>query len=250
MNQVSMPPRLLLLLPWILASCGAAPGHAQAPVVRCPPCDAPPTAIHWVRTSAEYAALCLQVFGLAAERIAAGADKRQKGTWAVVMDADETVLDNSSYQLERHAHGEGFSKETWSAWVKRRQATAVPGAVAFTKRIRELGGLVAIVTNRTENDCPDTKANLEALGALHDVLLCKADAAPGDKGPRWQAVSDGRATGRPVEIVAYLGDNIYDFPGLTQDVRQKSETELRDFGAKFFVLPNPMYGSWESNVPR
>ena len=87
-------------------------------------------------------------------------------------------------------------------------------------------------------------------------MLCKAEAAPGDKGPRWQAVSDGRATGRPVEIVAYFGDNIYDFPGLTQETvrlrrgaataqQGKNDAALEQFGVKYFMLPNPMYGSWQ-----
>jgi 5'-nucleotidase (lipoprotein e(P4) family) len=192
----------------------------------------------------------LQTFRLAAERVAVLAAKRNKGTWAVVLDADETVLENSSYQIERHAGRQGFSKESWSAWVRRRQAGAVPGALSFMRRVHELGGVIAIVTNRAESECPDTKANLQALGAPYDVLLCKPDSAPADKSARWQAIADGRATGRSVEIVAYLGDNITDFPGLTQQARQKSELELREFGATFFVLPNPIYGSWESNAPR
>jgi len=242
---------LVFLLAGMCASCSAAAERGvAAPAVPPDVPAAPPSAIHWVRTSAEYAALCLQTFRLAAERVAVLADKRKRGTWAVVLDADETVLENSSYQMERHAAGQGFSKESWSAWVRRRAAGAVPGAVSFMRRVREVGGVIAIVTNRSESECPDTKANLEALGAPHDVLLCKPDSAPADKSARWQAIADGRATGRRVEIVAYLGDNITDFPGFTQEARQKSELELLDFGAKFFVLPNPVYGSWESNAPR
>jgi 5'-nucleotidase (lipoprotein e(P4) family) len=279
LGRFSPVPGLLFLLAGICTACSAAPERAQTRDAPCLPCErqaasdgrrerqtggdraavpavapalraAPPSAIHWVRTSAEYAALCLQAFRAAAERVAVLADKRKKGTWAVVLDADETVLDNSSYQIERHAGGQSFSKESWSAWVRRREAGAVPGALSFMRRVRELGGVIAIVTNRTESECPDTKSNLDALGALHDVLLCKPDSAPPDKSARWQAIADGRATGRSVEIVAYLGDNITDFPGLTQQARQKSDLELGDVGAKFFVLPNPMYGSWESNAPR
>jgi 5'-nucleotidase (lipoprotein e(P4) family) len=241
----------LFVLVGVCAGCGATGGRSQTQVASAPPAAAlASSAIHWVRTSAEYAALCLQTFRLAAERVAVLADKRKKGTWAVVLDADETVLENSSYQMERHAIGQGFSKESWSAWVKRREAGAVPGAVFFMRRVRELGGVVAIVTNRTESECPDTKLNLEALGAPHDLLLCKPDSAPPDKSARWQAIADGRITGRSLEVVAYVGDNITDFPGLTQEAREKSELELRDFGARFFMVPNPMYGSWESNAPR
>jgi predicted secreted acid phosphatase len=54
------------------------------------------------------------------------------------------------------AYGESYSQRSWTARVKRREA----GAVGFTKRVQELGGVAAIVTNRSETRCPDTKANL------------------------------------------------------------------------------------------
>jgi 5'-nucleotidase (lipoprotein e(P4) family) len=203
--------------------------------------------IHWVRTSAEYVAACVQTFRFAIDRIAALASTRSGRSWGVVLDADETVLDNSTYQSELAARGESYSQQSWTAWVKRREAGAVPGAVGFTKRVHELGGVVAIVTNRSETECPDTKANLQALGAVYDIVLCRLDAGSWDKVPRFDALANGKAGLPPVEIVAYLGDNIQDFPALTQQLRHRSEAAFHDFGVRFFVIPNPMYGSWERN---
>ena len=167
----------------------------------------------------------------------------------MVLDADETLLDNSTYQNERAARGEGYSMQSWTAWVKRREAAAVPGAIAFTKHVHEVGGVVAVVTNRSDAECPDTKANLQALGVVYDVVLCRPDAGTWDKRPRYRALASGKAGIMPAEIVAYVGDNIQDFPGLNQQVRHRSDAAFRDFGMRFFVIPNPMYGSWERHAP-
>jgi 5'-nucleotidase (lipoprotein e(P4) family) len=164
----------------------------------------------------------------------------------VVLDADETVIDNSTYQLERSRVGLGFTDETWDAWVRREEAGALPGAGEFIALVRSLGGRVAIVTNRTEAQCPATRSNFMKLGILVDVMLCRPPESS-DKNPRFAAVREGRAAeGIPaLEIVMWVGDNIQDFPALTQSLRDAAASALADFGTRFIVLPNPMYGSWE-----
>ena len=87
---------------------------------------------------------------------------REPGTWAVVLDADETVISNASYQLERARLGLPFTHESWNAWVKRREATPLAGAPAFMARVRALGGRIAIVTNRLQSECADTEAVFKA----------------------------------------------------------------------------------------
>jgi 5'-nucleotidase (lipoprotein e(P4) family) len=232
-----------LLFAGTLAACaGTGAGHDS--VARSADSLALRRDIHWVRTSAEYFAACIQTYRMAIDRITVLASMRSGRSWGVVLDADETVLDNSTYQNELAARGESYSQQSWTAWVKRRAAGAVPGAVAFTNRVHELGGVVAIVTNRSATECPDTEANLRALGAVYDVVLCRPDAGSWDKVPRFDALANGKAGLPPVEIVAYLGDNIQDFPALTQQLH-RSEGAFRDFGVRFFVIPNPMYGSWE-----
>jgi 5'-nucleotidase (lipoprotein e(P4) family) len=205
------------------------------------------TAVRWVRDSAEHRALFLQVYRAATAQVERAAATREPGTWAVVADADQTVIDNSLYQVEREELGLGFTRESWHTWTGRRAAVPLPGAAAFLARVRELGGRIAIVTNRRESECPDTEAVFQAHDLAYDVILCRADDGPGDKTPRFEAVNRGTTPAAlpPLEVVAFLGDNIRDFPGHSQALRAQDEEALSDFGARFFVLPNPMYGSWE-----
>jgi len=220
----------------------AAPARASAGFI------APP-AIRWVRDSAEHRALYLQVYRAATAHVEREAASRAPGAWAVVLDADETVLDNSLYQLERARAGLPFDAASWTAWCARREAVPLPGALAFLSRVRALGGKVAIVTNRAAAECPDTEAVFRAHALAYDVMLCRPDAGPSDKNPRFEAVARGTTPAGlpPLEIVAFFGDNILDFPERSQAIRERGDDAFADFGARFFVLPNPMYGSWERN---
>lgn len=204
-----------------------------------------PDDIRWVRQSAEYQALARQAYRQAASAIEDFAEdtSHAPGSWAVVLDADETVLDNTTFEIEVAT---GVSK-SWPKWVKRREANAVPGAAAFTRHVRERGGVVAIVTNRSRTACSDTRANLEAVGIAFDILLCKSNTS--QKEPRWQSIEDGTAEPAfgPLEIAAYVGDSITDFPDLDQTLRERDEAAYDNFGSRFFVIPNPMYGDWQSD---
>lgn len=223
------------------------PSPAARPVEAAAPAPLP-DAVHWVRNSAEYRASALQAYRLAGSRIEQLAAGRTSGAWAVILDADETLLDNSAYQKERAAHGLGFTPESWRVWVARREARAIPGAADFLRRVHGLGGVVAVVTNRTKSECPDTELNLAAEELVADAVLCRPDAGPGDKQPRFDQVAQGRAAPGlpPAEVLMWVGDNILDFPGLGQAARATPEG-LADFGQRFILLPNPMYGSWERN---
>jgi 5'-nucleotidase (lipoprotein e(P4) family) len=195
--------------------------------------------------------LLLQTYSWAEERVVEAASGRVANSWGVIMDADETVIDNSTYQRERAAAGGAFTPETWGAWVRRREATALPGAVRFIERVRQLGGRVVIVTNRTQSECDDTRANFTALGIGVDLMLCRPPETS-DKNPRFAAVQNGTALAGvgPVEVVMWVGDNIQDFPALTQQLRDSPDGAFAAFGRRYIVMPNPMYGSWERNPPR
>lgn len=188
----------------------------------------------------------LQTYAAAADHVREAAAKRTKGAWAVILDADETILDNSEYQRRRAAQGLGFTQDTWDAWVLEEKATALPGAAAFLTLVRDLGGRIAIVTNRDDNVCPATRRNMQALGLVNDVVLCRVNRVS-DKNPRFEAVQKGTAipNAGPLEVVAWVGDNILDFPGLSQDVHKGPADAFSNFGRMYFMLPNPMYGSWE-----
>jgi predicted secreted acid phosphatase len=132
--------------------------------------------------------------------------------------------------------------------VKRREATPLPGAAAFLTRVRALGGKIAVVTNRLGSECDDTIAVFARDGLVYDAMVCRPDGSPSDKNPRFEAVQTGKtaAGATPLDVVAYVGDNIQDFPGLSQrSVKDAGEAGLAAFGTRYFVLPNPMYGSWQ-----
>jgi 5'-nucleotidase (lipoprotein e(P4) family) len=232
-----------------LAACkSAAPPPAAtpaAPAARATP--ALPESIRWVTTSAEYVAATLQAYRAATTRVEGEAARRQAGTWAVVLDADETIISNALYQSERAQQGLGYSAESWNAWVKRRAATPIAGAAPFLARVRQLGGRIAIVTNRLGSECDDTMAVFRAHALVFDAMLCRPDGTPSDKNPRFEAVARGAsaAGSTPLEIVAFVGDNILDFPQLSQQARSLPGDALREFGGRFFLMPNPMYGSWQ-----
>jgi predicted secreted acid phosphatase len=110
---------------------------------------------------------------------------------------------------------------------------------------RVLGGRVVIVTNRADVVCEATRENLRSARIVTDLVLCQAPGES-DKNPRFPRVQSGTAApGVPaVTVVEWVGDNILDFPAQSQDVRSDS-TAHGAFGKKFFILPNPMYGSSE-----
>jgi 5'-nucleotidase (lipoprotein e(P4) family) len=244
---------LFLLLTWMAAGCrtatvnrpvvaAATPGAASAEIKL-------PDSIHWFRNSAEYRALAIQTYLDAGERLAEiVGENAPPGTWAVALDADETVLNNSQYNKERALQGLGYSPDSWRKWVERKEAPPIPGSVAFLERVHALGGKIAIVTNRTTGECPFTETDFQDHEIPYDVILCKSDSD--EKEARWKMIEEGNTPQGlpPLHIVMWVGDNITDFPDLDQTIRtEKNEAAFADFGRRFIVLPNPMYGSWTSN---
>jgi 5'-nucleotidase (lipoprotein e(P4) family) len=206
-----------------------------------------PNEIRWFRSSAEYRALARQAYQLAGDRLPELTRALPAKSWAVILDADETVLDNSEYQRRRAVLDSGYTEATWAAWVNERAAPSVPGSVEFLRRVRELGGRVVIVTNRADSLCAATRANLASVAIQADVVLCQPPGES-DKNPRFRRVQTGAAApGVPaLTVVEWLGDNILDFPGMSQAARN-DPASLADFGKRYFILPNPMYGSWQQN---
>jgi 5'-nucleotidase (lipoprotein e(P4) family) len=229
-----------------LAACGS-PATIARPAAPVPTTRTLPNDIRWFRNSAEYRALARQAYQAATDRMPELARGLAAQSWAVIMDADETVLDNSEYQRRRAVLDSGYTEASWSAWVNERAAPAIPGAPELTRRVHALGGRVAIVTNRADSLCAATRANLQTADIEADVVLCQTPG-PSDKNPRFERVRNGTATPGvgPLNVVAYFGDNILDFPGMSQAARNDPRA-LADFGRRWFILPNPMYGSWEQN---
>lgn len=196
-------------------------------------------AVHWYRNSAEMRAVYEQTYALATGELRALAQGLPRGSWGVIMDVDETLLDNSGYVVE---YGR-YTPRTWDIWTAQQLAPALPGTTRFTDTVRrELGGLVVLVTNREQKACADTERNLQRVGIGYDRILCMTDTV--DKNPRFAAVQAGASGAAPLNVLMWFGDNIEDFPGLSQE-----DPDLHDFGGRYFALPNPSYGSWEE-LPR
>lgn len=239
----------------VLLACAPADGtdatSSAQNVTEAPPATPPPPTmadnLHWYRNSAEMRALYLQGFRLAAANVdaALAADGAPaKGEWAIVTDCDETLLDNSGYQKSRGA--QGFSPDSWSAWVQSKQSVPTPGSVAYIKHVRAVGGHVFVVTNAAQADCPTVQAHLGELGFDVDALLCQTDTS--DKNARFDKVVSGNAVAGigAQKVLQYTGDSIGDFPKLTQAARDDL-SQLADVGSKYVVFPNPIYGSWTAN---
>jgi acid phosphatase len=206
-----------------------------------------------VRDSEEYAVLARQVYrlaGLAVERYVSGTHDE---SWAVVLDIDETALDNSTYQLERAAYGLIFDEPSWRAWVNRREAAAVPGVLDFVTTVRRAGGHVAWITNRDVAVLEATRANLDLLGLwTDDDRLCAQKTSQPTKVVRRHEVVSGSGdcswAGAPRHIVAFVGDQLGDFPEPAERIPGAGSDEA--FGLICFLIPNPMYGSWTTAVTR
>ncbi len=189
-------------------------------------------------------------------------------TWGVVLDIDETTLDNSwyFYQCTNLAHHEADFEHFVTIPEK---SQALPGVVALTHLVHRLGGYVSLVSNRdgsyheaSGNTLAATIANLKQQNIVFDQVILanyKTSQHPSDKNPRFNAVIYGHYDSHemvwskrlpPHQVIAYFGDNIQDFPRFKQaavDALPEDSKTYDVFGAGYFILPNPMYGSWEAN---
>jgi 5'-nucleotidase (lipoprotein e(P4) family) len=279
-----------LVIPLVVAACAAACATQpppSAPAHRGPgPCGGElafaagaERATLWMRNSSEFRAASETIYRAALEALASGlADP----AWtaepdsaaaslalppAIVMDLDETVLDNSAPQAEMLLNGlcSGQFPDAWDAWIARRSASAVPGAVSFIRAARLMSDSsgrpvrIFFITNRecapragSMAACPqhdDTQANLEALGlgaaTLGEDLMLKGER------PEWDSEKLARraAVAKDYRIVLNVGDDLADFlPGVRRASvaeRDAARCARADYwGRQWFLLPNPMYGSW------
>ncbi len=227
-----------------------APGDANA--WQCPiPTAKPGSATHWQRNSLEYCRLTLSAYdgALAAARRLAKANKPRQ--WIVLMDADETVIDNSLFERERQSCGGEFKDGQWESWVAASMARDVPGAAAFTNAVHRLGGLVGIVTNRRAADDAITRANLKQAGIWFDYEIGMAETS--DKTVRWRGavLALKKKFGGQPKAVMWVGDQVTDLAILGKTGEILRAMTQKDSGAgvgvNLFLLPNPMYGNWQGN---
>ncbi|WP_300395604.1 HAD family acid phosphatase [Henriciella sp.] len=203
----------LLSVPALLAIALAACTTTTAPATDLSP------GVDWVANSPGWAEEAEAVYDEATAYVETVATNRPEGSWAVALDIDETVLNNVDYQIRLEQADETYSPESWHAWTEEKSATLVPGAKPFIERVNELGGHVALVTNRADTEQLWTEENLAEVGLTrHDdfrILMTRAyPEGVSNKTPRYAIIPAMLgAQGYPgVEVVAYLGDNVGDKP--------------------------------------
>ena len=197
-----------------------------------------PNDIRWVVKSDEYSSLTEQIYNMAWVKIKKKIKKCKKENLAIIMDLDETVLDNSGYQLYLTEQGEQYTPATWDEWVVKQQAKLVPGAYDFIKKVQSKNIQLIYISNRMDARVEETKNNMESLGVLSedDIFLLRIDKADKKTVRREEVYSQtGRMEGKSsYKIIAYFGDAMGDFP----------TNKTSNFGNEYFIFPNPMYGKW------
>jgi acid phosphatase len=231
---------------------------AQAPV----PQNDLLNATLWMENSVEYRANTLAIYQLAKIRLdEALADKNwtaateQTGAYqdlppAVILDADETAIDNGGYESWLVVTDGSYSSKTWGPWVDAAEALEVPGAVEFTKYADSKGVKVFYVTNRNADQEEATRKNMEALGfpmgGNVDTFLMSKEKEDwtSKKGTRRAFVA------KDYRVLLLIGDNYGDFSddyGGTEAERMASlEANIAHVGHDWIFIANPEYGSFES----
>ena len=200
-----------------------------------------------MQRAAEYHALCLQAYNIARFRlnefVLLSASSKPK---AIITDIDETILDNSAEEVHHDLQGKGFDPTEWAQWTAMAAADTVPGAFSFLKYAASKGVEVFYITNRDEKDREGTLKNLQKFdfpNADNAHLIVRQNVSS-KEARRQQVMADH-------DVVLLLGDNLSDFSALwdkkTVDERlQNVQQQSAMFGSRFIVLPNPVYGDWES----
>ena len=199
----------------------------------------------WYQQSAEMKAIYIQSFNWAGMVLMEKLEYESELPLAVVLDIDETVLDNSPQTARQLIDGVPFSNEMWDEWCALVQAEALPGVLEFTLKAEAQGVEVFYISNRGIHLLDVTLENLKAAGfpnADAGHVLLKTDGSAKD---------DRRAKVRESHnVVLLIGDNLGDFSGIfdTRLNGADSETVLthrESFGFEYIILPNPLYGGWE-----
>lgn len=172
---------------------------------------------------------------------------------AVVLDIDETVLDNSPYQARLIRDHAQYDDATWADWVREEAALPLPGALAFTRHAAAHGIAVIYLSNRDQSLDDATLANLKAEGfpvSGPDAFLGLGVHVPGCAQKGTSKTCRRRLVAGKYRVLVQVGDQVGDFMQLSGKTAADRRAEIKPYldwvGRRWFVLPNPTYGSWES----
>ena len=261
----------------VLAACADAPRKAAhvepAPAAPVPvPAGPSPNdnlnAVAWTQTAIEHDLIYREVFRNAGEKLGAALKDRQwdalpanerkranvsKLKPAVIVDIDETVLDNSPYQARLVQQGKEFDEYSWSEWCREKAAKPLSGALEFAQAAAGRGVTVFYLSNRAQDLNEATLDNLRTAGfplaSAETVFLGLGTVVEGceqngtEKGCRRELV------GRKYRVLMQFGDQLGDFVDVDANTPEGRRAAVEPYGEwigqRWFVLPNPTYGSWE-----
>lgn len=204
-------------------------------------------ATNWYQTSGEAKALYIQGYNIATEKLKSYLKTPHQKPYSIVLDLDETVLDNSPYQAENIVRGRSYSSKTWDEWVNMKKAKAVPGAKEFLEFADKNGVKIYYISDRTESQLDATIENLKLEGipvqSRENVLLKNKEDKSG-KVNRREYVKEH------TDLIMLFGDNLSDFDLFSSKSIEEREGKVeelsKEFGDRFIIFPNPMYGAFES----
>jgi acid phosphatase len=213
----------------------------------------------WIQTAAEYEALTHQAYNTSSRLLPVAledsswtaalqqSDNYEELPPAIILDVDETVLDNSYYEVRGIIDKTGFDPETWNSWVREMEAEAIKGAAELTSQADEMGIAVFYITNRSADVQAATEQNLRDEG----FPVAEGSVMSNGGQPDWTSAKTVRRqlVANDHRVLMLFGDDLNDFvPARGISIEQRKElveTHSDKWGYKWFVFPNPNYGSWE-----
>lgn len=276
-------PALTLLAAALLAGCATVAAGTAAPATAAANAgasasatgvyqiDAPPpndglNATVWYQTSVERDLVYRQAYRGAGERLAAALADR---TWdalpkedrsndpgklppAIIVDVDETVLDNSPDQVRLIRDGKEYNEADWARWIEERAAKPLPGAVEFLDAAAAKGVTVFYISNRPAALNKATVDNLRKAGfpiARDDQFLGLGMAVDGCKPEGSDKSCRRQLVGRSYRVLMQVGDQVGDFVRIAANTPEGRRAAIAPYmgwiGERWWALPNPTYGSWE-----
>ncbi len=246
----------ILVLALVLTGCATQ----QAVTSPCRTADTTINATLWMQTSAEYQAITREVYATALRTLdEALADK----TWsaateqpvvdpslppAIILDIDETILDTSGHQAKLIREQREYSPAEWHEWAMHDASRAIEAAHDFVLAVQQRGIAIFYITNRIQSEEAPLRATLARLGfpLTGDNVITRAARDSTDKTPRRAFVASR------YRVLMLFGDDLNDFTLARGKSLAEREAIVRaheaDWGRKWFALPNPVYGSWETAV--
>ena len=202
----------------------------------------------WYQNAAEVDALYQQGYNVATNKLKELLKQPTDKPYSIVLDIDETVLSNIPFQVKMIKDGTAFNPKLWDEWVQKAEAKPVAGAKEFLQFADKNKVQIYYISDRTDAQVDATIKNLEAQGLPvqgRDHLMFKKEGDKSKEGRRQEVI-------KHTNLVMLFGDNLVDFAEFStksEADRDKMFEQLKaEFGDKFIIFPNPMYGSWESAV--